>query len=58
MTGFVAGMPFLGDISKAKRELNWKPRVTIEELIAEMVESDERLVKQQLALNHAIAQEH
>lgn len=48
----------LGDISKAKRELNWKPRVTIEELIAEMVESDERLVKQQLALNHAIAQEH
>lgn len=48
----------LGDISKAKRELNWKPRVTIEELIAEMVESDERLIKQQLALNQAIEQKH
>lgn len=30
----------LGDPAKAKRELGWEPKVTFEELIAEMVESD------------------
>jgi GDPmannose 4,6-dehydratase len=41
----------LGDITKAKRELGWKPRVTIDELIAEMVQSDEQLAKDEIALN-------
>jgi GDPmannose 4,6-dehydratase len=32
----------LGDASKARRELGWKPRTSFEELIAEMVDSDLR----------------
>lgn len=30
----------LGDASKAKRKLGWKPKITFEELIAEMVKQD------------------
>ena len=30
----------LGDSSKARRELNWKPKTTIKELVSEMVEYD------------------
>ena len=30
----------LGDSSKARRELNWKPRTSIKELVSEMVEYD------------------
>jgi GDPmannose 4,6-dehydratase len=30
----------LGDASKAKRELGWEPRITFDELVREMVESD------------------
>ena len=28
----------LGDSSKAKRELNWKPKINIKKLVKEMVE--------------------
>ena len=41
----------LGDISKASSELGWKPRVTIDELITEMVENDEELAKEELILS-------
>jgi GDPmannose 4,6-dehydratase len=35
----------LGDPSKAARDLGWKPRVTFEELVQEMTESDYRLAE-------------
>ena len=41
----------LGDVSKARTELGWKPRVTIDQLIEEMVASDERLAKEELTLS-------
>ena len=40
----------LGDITKARRELGWKPRVSIDQLIAEMVASDEQLAKEEATL--------
>jgi GDPmannose 4,6-dehydratase len=43
----------LGDISKASNELGWKPRVTIDQLITEMVASDERLAKEELTLSNS-----
>ena len=36
----------IGDYSKAKKELGWKPRVTFEELVKIMVESDLRNIQQ------------
>ena len=30
----------LGDASKARKELGWKPRITFEQLVAEMIEAD------------------
>ena len=30
----------LGDASKARQELGWEPTVTLEEMVAEMVEAD------------------
>jgi GDPmannose 4,6-dehydratase len=38
----------LGDSSKARRELGWKPKVGFEELVKEMVASDLKLVEQQV----------
>ena len=32
----------LGDASKAKRELNWEPKVTLQELISEMIDQDSK----------------
>jgi GDPmannose 4,6-dehydratase len=40
----------LGDVNKAQKELGWKPKVTIDELISEMVESDEQLAIEELTL--------
>ena len=40
----------LGDVEKAQKELGWKPKVTIDELISEMVESDEQLAIEELTL--------
>jgi GDPmannose 4,6-dehydratase len=40
----------LGDISKAKRELGWSPKVSIDGLISEMVDADNKLVKEELTL--------
>jgi len=35
----------LGDASKAKEKLNWSPKITFEQLVKEMVNSDLKLVK-------------
>jgi GDPmannose 4,6-dehydratase len=34
-----------GDASKAKRDLGWEPRVSLDELVSEMVDADLRLLK-------------
>ena len=38
----------LGDASKAKKVLNWKPLITFDQLVDEMCMSDNKLAKQQL----------
>lgn len=38
----------LGDASKARRKLNWKPRTTFKELVRIMVEADVNLVEREL----------
>jgi GDPmannose 4,6-dehydratase len=40
----------LGDATKARTQLGWAPKVTFEELIAEMVESDLKLAERDAAL--------
>ena len=35
----------LGDSSKAKAKLNWEPKISLEEMIAEMVSEDLRIAK-------------
>ena len=40
----------LGDITKAVRELGWKPKETIDQLINEMVASDEQLAQEEFSL--------
>lgn len=40
----------LGDITKAGRELGWKPKETIDQLINEMVASDEQLAQEEFSL--------
>ena len=40
----------LGDPSKAKKELNWNPKVSFEELVKMMVESDIENAKQEKVL--------
>ena len=37
----------IGNSSKAKKFLNWKPKTTIYQLIAEMMENDLKLFKRQ-----------
>ena len=41
----------LGDASKAKRELNWEPKVTLKELISEMIDQDSKESKKESILN-------
>jgi GDPmannose 4,6-dehydratase len=41
----------LGDASKARAQLGWKPKVTFAELVAEMVESDRAAIEQETARN-------
>jgi GDPmannose 4,6-dehydratase len=43
----------LGDASKAKRKLGWRPRITFKELVSEMMREDLRLAERdQLARSH------
>ena len=42
----------LGDASKAHKELGWKPKITVDDLIKEMMESDfKEAKKEQLIKN-------
>jgi GDPmannose 4,6-dehydratase len=43
----------LGDPSKARRVLGWKPRVTFKELTRMMMEADLKLARQELAIQHS-----
>ncbi len=40
----------LGDSSKAKKKLNWVPKISLEEMCAEMIESDLREAKKQVLI--------
>ena len=40
----------IGDVTKAKKELGWEPKVSIDELILEMVESDKQKIEEELAV--------
>ena len=35
----------LGDTSKAKHDLQWKPKISFESMVKEMVDSDYKLLK-------------
>lgn len=43
----------LGDPSKAKRELGWEPKITVQEMCAEMTRDDLKIAKR-----HALLKEH
>ena len=38
----------LGDPSKAVKELGWSPKVTLEELISEMIKEDKKIALKEL----------
>ena len=42
----------LGDPSKAKKLLNWEPKISIEELISEMIEGDSKESKKESILKN------
>jgi GDPmannose 4,6-dehydratase len=46
----------LGDATKARRVLNWQPRVTFRELTRMMVEADLKLARQELAIRRSDAE--
>ncbi len=43
----------LGDASKARRELGWKPRVSFEELVGEMAREDLAVAEREALVKHA-----
>ena len=40
----------LGDASKARKELNWKPQITLNQLVSEMIEEDSNEAKKESLL--------
>lgn len=42
----------LGDPSKAKRKLGWEPKISAEEMLAEMLEADLRRIKESMKKNN------
>lgn len=44
----------IGDPAKAKRQLNWEPKVRFKDLVKIMVDADLVLAKQELAYNNAV----
>ena len=42
----------LGDSSKAKKELGWEAKITLEEIISEMIDNDTKLAKKELLLKN------
>ena len=43
----------LGDAAKARRVLDWQPKVSFKELVRLMVEADMRVARQELAVQQA-----
>ncbi len=43
----------LGDSSKAHEKLNWSPKITLEEIISEMIEFDKKEAKKELILKQS-----
>jgi len=41
----------LGDASKAKKKLNWIPKISFKQLVKEMVEEDLKLAKNDQLIN-------
>ncbi|NBR15675.1 MAG: GDP-mannose 4,6-dehydratase, partial [Crocinitomicaceae bacterium] len=42
----------LGDASKAKKKLNWSPKISFKQLVKEMVDEDLKLAKQEDLTSH------
>ena len=42
----------LGDASKAREELNWKPKITLNQLVSEMIEEDSTEAKKESLLKN------
>jgi len=42
----------LGDASKAKKKLNWSPKISFKQLVKEMVDEDFKLAKQEDLTSH------
>ena len=42
----------LGDASKAKKKLNWTPKISFEQLVKEMIDKDLKLAKNYQLVNH------
>ena len=40
----------LGDSTKARKKLGWEPTITLEELVSEMIENDQKLALQKSIL--------
>ena len=40
----------LGDSSKARKKLNWQPKISIEELISDMIDEDSKESKKESIL--------
>ena len=40
----------LGDSSKARRELKWKPSITLDQLVSEMIDNDYKRAKNELII--------
>lgn len=47
----------LGDISKAKKQLNWQPKTSFHDLVKIMVESDLALARRELLIRNSLASE-
>ena len=41
----------LGDASKAKKKLNWTPKISFKQLVKEMVDKDLKLAKSETLIN-------
>ena len=45
----------LGDSSKAKNKLNWEPKISLEEIISEMIEEDSEQSKKESILKKKVS---
>ena len=42
----------MGDASKALKKLGWAPKITIEQLVKEMIENDLKIAKEEMFLKN------